>query len=156
MLKKVSIANLGFALASAPLLHYITSASGQGGKGSVMSALLITFGGATTGGLAWATGTYALNIYSVPGKKALRIETPTLTGGVASTEVPAEDSTLAQALNLELSIALTVILAPTLILSSHSNPNRTRTRTRCFGRILAGRRATTRSQRSRRRATSTT
>ena len=30
MLKKVSIANLGFALASAPLLHYITSASGQG------------------------------------------------------------------------------------------------------------------------------
>ena len=87
VLKKVSIANLGFALASAPLLHYITSASGQGGKGSVMSALLITFGGATTGGLAWATGTYALNIWSVPGKEALRIETPTLTGGVASTEV---------------------------------------------------------------------
>ena len=35
MLKKVSIANLGFALASAPLLHYITSASGQGGKVSL-------------------------------------------------------------------------------------------------------------------------
>ena len=31
MLKKVSIANLGFALASAPLLQYITSATGQGG-----------------------------------------------------------------------------------------------------------------------------
>ena len=87
MLKKVSIANLGFAVASAPILQYITSATGQGGKGSVMSALLVGFGGATTGGLAWATGTYALNIWSVPGKEALRIETPTLTGGVESTEV---------------------------------------------------------------------
>ena len=87
MLKKVSIANLGFAVASAPILQYITSATGQGGKGSVMSALLVGFGGATTGGLAWATGTYALNIWSVPGKEALLIETPTLTGGVESTEV---------------------------------------------------------------------
>lgn len=84
-LKKVSIANLGFALASAPLLQYITSATGQGGKGTVMSALIVGFGGATTGGLAWATGTYALNIYSVPDKNALRIETPTLLGGVTET-----------------------------------------------------------------------
>ena len=46
-LKKVSIANLGFALASAPLLQYITSATGQGGKGTVMSALIVGFGGMT-------------------------------------------------------------------------------------------------------------
>tara|TARA_B110001452_G_C15190622_1_gene413412 strand:+ start:576 stop:983 length:408 start_codon:yes stop_codon:yes gene_type:complete len=87
MLKKVSIANLGFALASTPLLQYITSASGQGGKGAVMSALLVGMGAGTTGGLAWATGTYALNIYSVPGKNAMMIETPTLLGGVETTEV---------------------------------------------------------------------
>lgn len=91
MLKKVSIANLGFALTSTPLLYYITSAGGQGGKGVVMSALLVGMGSATTGGLAWATGTYALNIYSVPGKNAMMIETPTLLGGVETTEVSWED-----------------------------------------------------------------
>ena len=89
-LKKVSIANLGFAVASAPLLQYITAATGQSGKGTVMSALLMSFGGATTGGLAWATGTYALNIWSMPGSK-LRIETPTLLGGRTETVVSWED-----------------------------------------------------------------
>ena len=91
MLKKVSIANLGFAVASTPVLQYITQATGQGGKGAVMSGLLVGMGGATTGGLAWATSTYALNIYSVPGKQAIRIETPTLLGGIESTEVLVAD-----------------------------------------------------------------
>ena len=150
MLKKVSIANLGFALASAPLLHYITSASGQGGKGSVMSALLITFGGATTGGLAWATGTYALNIWSVPGKEALRIETPTLTGGVASTEVYPETiqpSSPSLALALALARARARARAQTLAAAFLLS-------TRCSGSTLAGRRVTTPSRPSRPRATS--
>ena len=44
-LKTVSIANLGFAVASAPLLQYITAASGNSGKGVAMSGLLLFFGG---------------------------------------------------------------------------------------------------------------
>merc|ERR1712087_709453 len=44
-LKKASIANLGFAFSAAPLLHYITSATGSGGKGIAMSAILVSFGG---------------------------------------------------------------------------------------------------------------
>ena len=39
-IKKVSIANLGFAIASAPILQYITAASGNSGKGVAMSALV--------------------------------------------------------------------------------------------------------------------
>jgi hypothetical protein len=86
-LKMASVANLGFALASAPLLQYITSAMGTPGKGTAMSALLITFGGGTTGALAWATTTYVYQITTIPGKEALLIDTPTLMGGTKSTEV---------------------------------------------------------------------
>ena len=39
-LKKLSIANLGFAVMSAPVLQYITSAAGAGGKGVAMSGLV--------------------------------------------------------------------------------------------------------------------
>ena len=39
-IKKVSIANLGFAIASVPVLQYITAASGNPGKGVAMSALV--------------------------------------------------------------------------------------------------------------------
>ena len=39
-LKRLSVANLGFALASAPILHYITSAHGASGKGVAMSSLV--------------------------------------------------------------------------------------------------------------------
>lgn len=86
-LKKVSIGNLGFAVASMPILQYITSASGSPGKGVAMSALLIFFGGGTTGMLTWATSTYVMKIMSVPGKDAVAITTPTLMGGERETEV---------------------------------------------------------------------
>lgn len=92
-LKKVSIANLGFAVTSAPVLQYITSMSGQSGKGVAMSALLIFFGGGTTGMLTWATTTYVLQIRSIPGKEAILIDTPTITGGTATTEVAWGDIT---------------------------------------------------------------
>ena len=52
-----------------------------------MSALLLTFGGATTGALSYATSTYALTITSVSGRDAIIIETPTLTGGTKTAEV---------------------------------------------------------------------
>ncbi len=39
-LKMASIANLAFALASAPILQYITSAAGASGKGVAMSGLV--------------------------------------------------------------------------------------------------------------------
>lgn len=39
-LKMASIANLGFAVASAPILQYITAASGNSGKGVAMSSLV--------------------------------------------------------------------------------------------------------------------
>lgn len=39
-LKKVSVANLGFAVLSTPLLQYITAATGNPGKGVAMSALV--------------------------------------------------------------------------------------------------------------------
>ena len=42
-LKMASIANLGFAVASAPILQYITAASGNSGKGIAMSGLLLFF-----------------------------------------------------------------------------------------------------------------
>jgi hypothetical protein len=87
-LKRLSIANLGFALASTPLLYYITNATGHGGKGMAMSSLLTFFGGGTTLGLTWATSTYALSIKSIVGKDALLIETPTLMGGTQTTVVP--------------------------------------------------------------------
>ena len=92
-LKTVSIANLGFALSSAPILHYITSMSGQSGKGIAMSSLLIFFGGGTTGMLTWATTTYVLQVRSIPGKEALLIDTPTITGGTKTTEVAWADVT---------------------------------------------------------------
>lgn len=92
-IKTVSIANLGFAVASAPLLQYITQLSGNPGKGIAMSSLLLFFGGGTTGALTWATTTYVLSIYSVPGKDALMITTPTLTGGTKETEVAWADIT---------------------------------------------------------------
>ena len=43
-LKKLSVANLGFALAAAPLLQYITAATGNSGKGVAMSALVRSAG----------------------------------------------------------------------------------------------------------------
>ena len=92
-LKMASIANLGFAVASAPILQYITAASGNSGKGIAMSGLLLFFGGGTTGALTWATSTYVLKMVSVPGKDAYTITTPTLTGGSKETEVLWEDVT---------------------------------------------------------------
>ncbi|KAL3931939.1 MAG: hypothetical protein SGPRY_000912 [Prymnesium sp.] len=86
-LKKLSIANLGFALASAPLLQYITSASGSPGKGIAMSGLLIFFGGGTTAALTWATSTYVLSVKTIPGKDSLLIESPTFFGASMFTEV---------------------------------------------------------------------
>jgi hypothetical protein len=87
-LKMASIANLGFAVSSGPVLYYITSATGQGGKGAMMSVLLVSFGGITTAACAWATGSYVLNIYSIVGKpNMMKIETPTLLGGSMFTEV---------------------------------------------------------------------
>ena len=88
-----SIGNLAFALASAPLLHYITSAMGQSGKGVAMSTLLVGFGGATTGALTWATSTYVLQIASIPGRDSMSIDTLTLTGGIMTTEVAWADVT---------------------------------------------------------------
>jgi len=76
-----------------PILQYITSATGQSGKGAAMSVLLLSFGGATTGALTYATSTYALSVTSVPGKDSILIETPTLTGGSVRTEVAWADIT---------------------------------------------------------------
>ena len=86
-LKKVSVANLGFAIASTPILHYITAQMGSPGKGTAMSALLLFFGGGTTGAVTWATSTYVLRIVTVPGKDAMLVDTPTFFGGTMSTEV---------------------------------------------------------------------
>jgi len=58
-----------------------------------MSMLLLSFGGGTTGALTWATSTYVLTITSIPGKEAMIIETPTLTGGSTTTEVAWADIT---------------------------------------------------------------
>ena len=81
-IKKVSIANLGFAVVSSPLLYVATNAMGSPGKGIAMSSLLLFFGGGTTGMLTWCTGTYVLRIRSVPGRDgAVTITTPTLFGG---------------------------------------------------------------------------
>jgi len=85
-LKKASILNLGFAISAAPLLHYITSASGSGGKGIAMSAILVSFGGITTAGLNWVCGTYILSMTAMPGGK-VAIETTTLFGGSKTCEV---------------------------------------------------------------------
>ena len=52
-----------------------------------MYAQLLFFGGGTTGAITWATSTYVLHIYSVPGKDAYTITTPTLTGGTVETVV---------------------------------------------------------------------
>jgi hypothetical protein len=86
-LKMASLANLGFAAASAPVLHYITSQTGHGGTGVAMAGLLLFFGGGTTAALTWATGTYVLRVHSMPGKEAVRVVTPTLLGGERETEV---------------------------------------------------------------------
>ena len=53
--------------------------------------LLLIFGGGTTGGLTWATSTYVLRMLSIPGRDAIKIETPTFTGGVETTEVEWKD-----------------------------------------------------------------
>lgn len=90
-LKRLSVANLGFAVAAAPLLQYITNATGAPGKGVAMSAVLLIFGGGTTGGLTWATSTYVLRMLSIPGRDAIKIETPTFTGGIETTEVEWKD-----------------------------------------------------------------
>lgn len=52
-----------------------------------MSALLLFFGGGTTGMLTWCTSTYVLRMMTVPGKEAYVITTPTFTGGSKDTEV---------------------------------------------------------------------
>ena len=90
-LKRLSVANLGFAVGAAPLLQYITNATGAPGKGVAMSAVLLIFGGGTTGGLTWATSTYVLRMLSIPGRDAIKIETPTFTGGIETTEVEWKD-----------------------------------------------------------------
>ena len=92
-LKKLSIANLTFALAGTPLLQYITSATGNPGKGMAMSGLLCFFGGGTTAALTWATSTYVLSIKTIAGKSTMIIETPTLLGGSTFTEVEWEQIT---------------------------------------------------------------
>lgn len=95
-LKMASVLNLGFAAASAPVLQYITSLSGNGarrrpaclpslgmrsqtaspapiamafsgGKGVAMSATLVMFGGTLTGMLTWISGTYVLRIKTLSG-----------------------------------------------------------------------------------------
>ena len=90
-LKRLSVANLAFAVGAAPLLQYITNATGAPGKGVAMSAVLLIFGGGTTGGLTWATSTYVLRMLSIPGRDAIKIETPTFTGGIETTEVEWKD-----------------------------------------------------------------
>jgi hypothetical protein len=81
-LKMVSIGNLGLAVTTSPVLQYFV-----GTKGMLMSGLFLTFGGGTTAALTWATTTYVLNMISIPGRDAYRVETPTLFGGVKTTEV---------------------------------------------------------------------
>ena len=48
---------------------------------------LLFFGGGTTGALTWATTTYVFKMWTVPGKDAYLIQTPTFTGGVKETEI---------------------------------------------------------------------
>lgn len=93
------------------MLQVLTSADGNGAKGVAMSATLVLFGGSTTGAwprfaldpstsldpsppsslharagmLAWVSGTYVLGMRALPGKK-VAIDTPTLLGGVHTTE----------------------------------------------------------------------
>lgn len=93
-IKKVSIANLGFAIASTPLLYVATNAMGSPGKGIAMSSLLLFFGGGTTGMLTWCTGTYVLRIRGAPGRDdAVTITTPTFFGGEADHDVAVGDIT---------------------------------------------------------------
>lgn len=94
-LKKLSIANLGFAVGSVPLLQYITAAQGAAGKGTAMSSLLLLFGGGTTGALTWATSTYVLQIRALSAS-TMCIDTLTLTGGTKTTEVDWADITRPQ------------------------------------------------------------
>jgi len=86
VLKKASIGNLAFAVLSAPVLHFITSQTGNGGKGVAMSTLLVFFGGSTTAALTWISGTYVYAIRTLS-KDAIAIDTPTLFGGAKTTEV---------------------------------------------------------------------
>lgn len=81
-MKLVSVANLSFAVISSPILYAATSMAGAPSKGIAMSALLLFFGGGTTGALTWATKTYVKSIHSVVGQpEALHIVTPTFFGG---------------------------------------------------------------------------
>jgi len=86
-MKKVSIANLSFAVVSSPIIYAATLASGAPGKGIAMSALLLAFGGGTTAALTWATKTYVKSIRTVEGSDALHIVTPTFFGGDMATQV---------------------------------------------------------------------
>ena len=86
-IKMVSIGNLMFGVAATPLLYYITSMVGSGGKGIAMSSLIVGFGAATTGALYWATKTYVYAVHSIPGRDAMRVTTPTLFGGKLETDV---------------------------------------------------------------------
>ena len=87
-MKMVSVGNLSFACISSPLIVISTQIGGAPATGIAMSALLLTFGGGTTGGLMWATKTYVKHIHSIPGRDFLRVVTPTFFGGDRVTEVP--------------------------------------------------------------------
>ena len=89
-MKMVSVGNLSFACISSPLIVISTQIGGAPATGIAMSALLLTFGGGTTGGLMWATKTYVKHIHTIPGRDVLRVVTPTFFGGDRVTEVPWE------------------------------------------------------------------
>ena len=89
-MKMVSVGNLSFACISSPLIVISTQIGGAPATGIAMSALLLTFGGGTTGGLMWATKTYVKHIHTIPGRDVLRVVTPTFFGGDRITEVPWE------------------------------------------------------------------
>ena len=89
-MKMVSVGNLSFACISSPLIVISTQIGGAPATGIAMSALLLTFGGGTTGGLMWATKTYVKHIHTIPGRDVLRVVTPTFFGGDRVTDVPWE------------------------------------------------------------------
>lgn len=89
-MKMVSVGNLSFACISSPLIVISTQIGGAPATGIAMSALLLAFGGGTTGGLMWATKTYVKHIHTIPGRDFLRVVTPTFFGGDRITEVPWE------------------------------------------------------------------
>ena len=86
-MKRVSIANLSFAVISAPVLYFVTSLADAPAKGIAMSVLLLTFGGFTTAALTYATKTYVKTIWSVPGSTSMTVITPTFFGNELETIV---------------------------------------------------------------------